>query len=177
VNGTDQQWEVKDASGKFEFLGPMKDAGKAGHHYHDRHYHESWIIIIMIISIIIIIIMNHHYHDDHHHHYYDHDHHHYQVKRVRWGPLCQGRLRSCWWLKAKWLSKETPSVPSVLWRWRWLFVCWLSFVPLAGLHFCIGLDFVTPLVVIFFKQTSSSSLSGESHCSFRWEGSILECLS
>jgi hypothetical protein len=26
-----------------------------------------------------------------------------------------------------------------------------SLMPLAGLHFCVGLDFVTRLVVIFFK--------------------------
>jgi hypothetical protein len=27
----------------------------------------------------------------------------------------------------------------------------LLLMPLAGLHFCVGLDFVTPLVVIFFN--------------------------
>jgi hypothetical protein len=27
----------------------------------------------------------------------------------------------------------------------------LLLIPLAGLHFCVGLDFVTPPVVIFFK--------------------------
>jgi hypothetical protein len=27
----------------------------------------------------------------------------------------------------------------------------LLLMPLARLHFCVGLDFVTPLVVIFFK--------------------------
>jgi hypothetical protein len=27
----------------------------------------------------------------------------------------------------------------------------LLLMPLAGLHFCVELDFVTPLVVIFFK--------------------------
>jgi hypothetical protein len=32
-------------------------------------------------------------------------------------------------------------------------ICMLTLLlmPLAGLHFCVGLDFVTPLVVIFLK--------------------------